>query len=352
MARTEPGGAPPPAPRIESGAGSPPEGEGSRSRSAARMTHILVVLVAMIGLAACAEPRVQELAGVGSQTRLEADALVMEDGVRLPLTVWAAEAPRAVVVAVHGFNGYANDFHLPGPWFAARGVSIYAYDQRGFGRHEAERGLWPGPERLARDLVAAVDLVEARHGQLPVFVLGFSMGGAVALTAATQGLDADGLVLAAPAVWGWQDMNPLYRVALWSAAHAVPSTTATGSGLGVQVSDNVEWLRAYSRDPLNIRGTRFDALYGLVDLMQDAQEAAAAARLPALFVYGANDEIIPEDPTERVMRSYGGDKRAAIYPSGWHMVLQDRQRERVWRDILTWMTDPSAVLPSGQEVHP
>jgi alpha-beta hydrolase superfamily lysophospholipase len=295
---------------------------------------------------------VQELSETGSQVRLEADGLVMEDGVRLPLSVWAAERPRAVVVAVHGFNGYANDFSLPGPWFAARGVSFYAYDQRGFGRQDAERGVWPGTERLARDLVVAVDLVEKRHGHLPVFVLGFSMGGAVALQAATQGLEAQGLVLAAPAVWGWQDMNPLYRVALWGAAHAMPASTATGGGLGVQVSDNIEWLRAYGRDPLNIRETRFDALFGLVDLMQEAQDAAPAARLPALFVYGANDEIIPEAPTTRVMASYGGTRRVAIYASGWHMVLQDKQRERVWRDILTWMSDPSAALPSGEETRP
>jgi acylglycerol lipase len=312
----------------------------------------LALFVVLLVLAGCASPRVQELSGGGSEVRLEADALVMEDGVRLPLTVWAAEAPRAVIVAVHGFNGYANDFHLPGPWFAARGVSVYAYDQRGFGRHDAQRGLWPGAERLARDLVAAVDLVEQRHGDLPVFVLGFSMGGAVALEAATLGLEARGLVLAAPAVWGWHDMNPLYRVALWGAAHAMPASTATGGGLGVQVSDNIEWLRAYGRDPLNIRETRFDALFGLVDLMQAAQEAAPAARLPAFFVYGAKDEIIPEAPTTRVMASYGGARRVAIYERGWHMVLQDRQRERVWRDILTWMSDPSAVLPSGEEVHP
>jgi alpha-beta hydrolase superfamily lysophospholipase len=118
----------------------------------------------------------------------------------------------------------------------------------------------------------------------------------------------------------------------------------------VEVTDNIEWLRAYGRDPLNIRETRFDALFGLVSLMQEAQDAAGEARLPALFVYGARDEIIPEAPTQRVMRGYRGEKRIVIYERGWHMVLQDLQRERVWRDILTWMTNRSAVLPSGEEV--
>lgn len=309
----------------------------------------ILLLAALLALAACATPQLQELTGAAGEIRVEADALVMDDGVRLPLTVWPAQAPHAVIVAVHGFNGYANDFSLPGPWFAARGVSVYAYDQRGFGRHRRELGVWPGSDRLARDLAAAVALAGARH-RVPVYVLGFSMGGAVALKAAARGLKADGLVLAAPAVWGWQDMNPLIRLALWGAAHTVPAATATGSGLGVAVSDNVEWMRAYSRDPLNIRATRFDALFGLVDLMQEAHESAAAARLPALFVHGARDEIIPEALTRRVLRSYGGEKRMAIYARGWHMVLQDMQRHRVWRDILTWMANRSAALPSGEEV--
>ena len=313
----------------------------------------VVLVAALLVLAACAGPQLQELAESGGQLRLESDALVMDDGARLALTVWPAKTPRAVIVAVHGFNGYGNDFSLPGPWFAARGVSVYAYDQRGFGRHETARGIWPGSDRLARDLAAAVELVGAKHSALPVHVLGFSMGGAVALKAAADGLEADGLILAAPAVWGWQEMNPLYRVALWGAAHAVPAATATGSGLEVTVSDNIEWMRSYSRDPLNIRATRFDALFGLVNLMQEAHAAAGAVKLPALFVYGARDEIIPQAPTRRVMDSYGGEKRMVIYARGWHMVLQDVQRERVWQDILTWISDRAAALPSGEEVvHP
>lgn len=275
----------------------------------------------------------------------------MDDGARLPLTVWRAPRPRAVIIALHGFNGYANDFALPGPWFSARGVTVYAYDQRGFGRHASGRGLWPGSQRLVADLRNALELVRARHPGKRAYVLGFSMGGAVALKAAAEGLEADGLILAAPAVWGWRTMNPLYRTALWLTAHTVPAATATGEGLGVQASDNIDWLRAYGRDPLNIRATRYDALFGLVGLMDEAYHAAEAAPLPALFVYGARDEIIPEGPSRSTMERYAGDKRIAIYERGWHMVLHDRQRERVWRDILTWMDRPGAPLPSGEEVR-
>lgn len=308
------------------------------------------LLAICLAVAACSAPQLQKLSAPTGSVRFEADALVMDDGVRLPLTVWPAKKPRAALVAVHGFNGYAGDFALPGPWFADHGVTVYAYDQRGFGRHRQGRGVWPGSRRMAADLTAAVGMVRARHPGLPVHVLGFSMGGAVALVAAGE-LEADSLILAAPAVWGWRAMNPVYGAVLWIAAHTVPAATATGEGLAIEASDDIEWLRTYSRDPLNIRATRYDALFGLVDLMDEAHEAARRARLPALFVYGANDQIIPEAPTRETMRQYAGPKRIVIYERGWHMVLQDRQRERVWRDILTWMFDRSDPLPSGEEVR-
>jgi alpha-beta hydrolase superfamily lysophospholipase len=291
------------------------------------------------------------MTGITATPRIDTDALVMDDGARLPLSAWRAERPRAVIVALHGFNGYAIDFELPGPWFAAHGVTLYAYDQRGFGRHEKRRGVWPGSERLTADLREAVELVARRHPGLPVYVLGFSMGGAVALKAAAEGLKVDGLILAAPAVWGWQAMNRLYRTALWVSAHTFPAATASGRSLGIQASDNLDWLTAWSRDPLVIKETRYDAVYGLVGLMDDAYAAADRVRLPALFVYGGNDEIIPEEPTRSVMRRYAGPKRIVIYEDGWHMVLQDLQREQVYRDIIAWLSRPDAPLPSGEEVE-
>jgi alpha-beta hydrolase superfamily lysophospholipase len=199
---------------------------------------------------------------------------------------------------------------------------------------------------MATDVAGLLDGL----GWTRAHVLGFSMGGAVALKAAAEDLKADGLILAAPAVWGWQAMNPLYRTALWLTAHTLPAATASGRGLGIRASDNDDWLKTWSRDPLVIKETRYDAVYGLVDLMDEAYEAAGSVRLPALFVYGENDEIIPDEPMRSVMQRYAGPKRMAIYENGWHMVLQDRQRERVWRDILTWMDRPDAPLPSGEEV--
>ncbi len=102
----------------------------------------------------------------------------------------------------------------------------------------------------------------------------------------------DGLILAAPAVWGWKAMNGLYATALRLAAHTVPARRLTGQGLAIRPSDNIEMLRALGRDPLVIKETRVDAVYGLVGLMDRAYEAAGRIGVPVLQS-ADTDQLIP-----------------------------------------------------------
>jgi alpha-beta hydrolase superfamily lysophospholipase len=292
-------------------------------------------LLTILLLSACA-PQGLTVGTPVRQASLAPTNAVMEDAARLPLRIWAAEEPTAIILGVHGFNDYSRAFELPGPWFAERGMTFYAYDQRGFGRAPAH-GKWAGTETLARDLRAVTTLLRARHPGVPLFVVGTSMGGAVALVAATeQGFAADGLVLAAPAVWGWSVMNPLYRSTLWVAAHMVPGYTLTGEGLERWPSDNIEMLRAFSRDPLVIKETRIENIYGLVDLMDTAYLSIEQVRVPVLLLYGDKDEIVPRGPVEDVKRRFENDLTIKDYPNGWHMLLRDLQRETVWMDVATW----------------
>jgi alpha-beta hydrolase superfamily lysophospholipase len=284
--------------------------------------------------------------------------LRMTDGSELPLHVWmpADRRPRATVVALHGFNDYGTFFARPGTFLASRGIASYAYDQRGFGA-APNPGLWPGTDTLVCDLGDAVAAVRARHPGVPLFVVGESMGGAVAIVAATNGqpLAADGLILAAPAVWGRATMPSLQSAALWFGAHTTPGLTVTGRGLGVRASDNVEMLRALGRDPLVIKSTRIDSLYGLVGLMDAALAAAPRLTVSSLILYGERDEVVPAEPVRRFLAGLpagtASSRRVAVYADGWHMLLRDLQAETVWNDIAAWIADRGAALPSGADAR-
>ena len=153
-----------------------------------------------------------------------------------------------------------------------------------------------------------------RYPGVPVFALGESMGGAVVLSALAMGdaPKADGVILVAPAVWSRADMPLSYRAALWMTAHTLPWLHVSGSGLKIWPSDNIAMMRALSRDPLFQHETRTDAVYGLVNLMDEARHAPEHldGAPPILFLYGKNDQVIPQEPTEAVVAALGDARRS------------------------------------------
>lgn len=298
-----------------------------------------------------AEPR---MAGTAAET-----AFVTRDGFTLPLRIWPAgrgASPRAVVLALHGFNDYSNCFTDAGAYFAARGITTYAYDQRGFGATR-DAGIWAGAETLRADLKTAIGLVRAIHPGVPLYLMGESMGGAVVLSALASA-DAPavtGTILVAPAVWGLETMDFLPRAALWLSYNTLPGWVVhPPSGLGIKPSDNIEMLRALGRDPLAIKGARVDALWGLTELMGQAYTAAPRLKGPALVLYGAHEQVLPAAPVESVMGTFTGKQglRVAVYPNGYHMLLRDLQREVVMADIIHWIDHPTSPLLSGADQTP
>jgi alpha-beta hydrolase superfamily lysophospholipase len=314
-----------------------------------------VFAVIFTALAGCA-PTLQQAArpDVGFVgPRLEDHTFVSFDGTRLGLGRWdAAGEPWAVIIGLHGMNDYANAFHMAGPWWAARGVTTLAYDQRGFGR-SAPRGIWAPDSLRIADLRTITALARRRWPHAIIAVAGESLGGAVAMEAfASQDPpSADRLILLAPAVWGWSDQPILYRVALWAAARLAPDKVFTPPDWvtsHIQASDNIPELYAMGADPLMIWGARSDALYGLVQTMQRAHDdAALLGDIPTLYMAGAHDEIIPPSATRHAVRRLPTRVRTARYAQGWHLLLRDLHAPIVWADALSFIRDPTAPLPSG-----
>lgn len=318
-------------------------------------------LLAGLGvLAAGCAPTVQRAGSPGGDfqgARLETGerpAYVAFDGARLGLTVWEATTPEpwAVIVGLHGMNDYAEAFTLAAPVWAGTGMTTYAYDARGFGR-SPDRGVWAGEALLTEDLRVLTRLVRARHPGAVLAVVGESMGGATAIAAfaSARPPDADRLVLIAPAVWGWEFQPLLYKSALWLGAHTVGSRYVTPPDWvtrKIRASDNIEHLRRMGRDRNLIFRTRIDAIYGLVSLMQRAQaEVGGIKGPPAFYAYGANDMIIPERPSLEAAAKLRPGDRSAFYPKGYHMLTRDLAGRAVTDDVLAFVRDPTAPLPSG-----
>lgn len=321
---------------------------GYRRGRAFRLLGLLVATALLVGCVARVAPP-----GPAIERPAETvAAFVMPDGTRLPYRDWLPEQkPWAVVLALHGMNDSRDAWEYPGPDLAAAGIAVFSPDQRGFGATDV-RGYWPSGRGMAEDARVMTGLLRARYPGAKLFLMGESMGAAVLMVLATGAHPppVDGYVLIAPAVWGRAEMNPILRAILWIASNTVPGLTLSGGGIvKVTASDNREAIRRLSTDPLTIHETRIDAIRGLVDLMDSALDAAPYFHAPGLFLYGGHDELIPDKATAATWRALPPGPVRAFYPDGYHLLLRDLERGKPIEDVIAWMRDPKAPLPSGAE---
>jgi alpha-beta hydrolase superfamily lysophospholipase len=159
----------------------------------------------------------------------------------------------------------------------------------------------------------------------------------------------DGVILVSPAVWDRTFMGLVERSALSIATFAIPNLWLEAPrGLDIHPSNNIAMLRAMARDSLVQKGARADTTAGLMDLMDDALGAAGRLRLPTLVLYGAHEEVLPQAAVKGLLaRLPTAGVTAAEYPNGYHMLLRDLDGDIVSRDILSWIEDRKAPLPSG-----
>jgi alpha-beta hydrolase superfamily lysophospholipase len=272
----------------------------------------------------------------------------LPDGSTLAARVWVSAKPHHIVLGVHGFNDYSKSFEpLARHLVSELQATVYAYDHRGFGANP-RAGVWPGSDALVDDLRHIAAQLRERHPDLPLTVIGESMGGAVLLVAATEapGLVADQLILKAPAVWGAQSM-PLYqRMGLYTLNRIAPDMTFTGRGLsslGIRPTDDPEVSRDLSRDPLVIKATRVSSLAGVTELMGRAQNQANLPPQRTLLLYGLRDKIIQPQPVCDWLTNLNSATSAPlkadviVYKEGWHMLTRQLRAREPLEDIAHWL---------------
>jgi alpha-beta hydrolase superfamily lysophospholipase len=326
---------------------------GTEARGPQRLARVLLIWTVALVVACAPLRQTAKQPETPPVPRFENDRFISFDGAELGLTVWKGEGPRAgeiVVVGIHGMNDWANAFHMAAPWWAERGVTIYAYDQRGFGRSPG-RGVWPEEELMREDLRTAVSVARQRHPGAVLAVVGISMGGAVAMTAfgsddPPRGVDR--LVLSGPGLRGWGALPLLYRPSLWLSARLRRAWIVRPPRfVEIWPSDNIEMLRRNGRDPMMQRENRIDQVEGVVSLMENAHDHADKLPPATLITYGAKDEVIPPAGMKRTAPRFPAHVRTAYYPDGYHMLLRDLQAEVVFADILAFLENENAALPSG-----
>ena len=243
-----------------------------------------------------------------------------------------------MVVLAHGVSEHGGRYAWVGERLAERGFALYAGDHRGHGRSDGSRALIDRMDNAVADLNLVVDLAVGRQGGREPFLLGHSMGGAVALSYALAHQDrVRGLILSAPLAI-LEAASPLTRLAGRVLSAVVPK-------LGVYEIDST----AVSRDPAVVRDYDADPLnyHGRLPARTVAELSAAIGSfpdrlgdltLPLLTMHGTDDRVVPPRASELVIERGGSaDKSIIRYDGLYHELLNEPERERVLDDIVGWM---------------
>ena len=295
--------------------------------------------------AATAEPRIAD------------NVFLTRDGLLLPAREWAPPGrPIAGVVALHGFTDYSNAFAIPATYWAGEGIATFAFDQRGFGG-APDPGLFAGEAPMVTDAVDAVAAMRRRYPGIPVYLMGESMGGAVAILAAAgpAGPHADGTILVSPGIWGGESLDWPMRATLWTLNGVVPEADLTMPHelYSFRPTDDYRVMRSMSADPLVQKGARIDMLAGVTRLLGDALADAPRLDSRTLVLYGRHDEVLPESAIGlflgRLKPPGKGGPRVAIYDEGYHELFRDLERQVAIEDVGAHLRDPRKPLPSGAD---
>ena len=296
------------------------------------------------------------LAGCSAPPRVVDDGPVTEwvgttDGLSLPLARWLPRSdPKAVVVALHGMNDYRNAFARPALAWSRQAIAVYAFDQRGFGA-AGIRGDWYGVEAMVDDIVRVETMAARRHPGKPLYLLGESMGAALALLAS---LDRDapplaGLVLASPAAWSDDAWDGLLRDILSLGAWAAPWLPVPSRPASRPVSDDPAVVLQLRDDPLVSHWSRLDMVAGVVGLMTVARRRAGAVRVPTLVLVGEEDDRVPRRALAELLAALPGPVTVGLYPSGRHLLFRSIATGYASDDVAAWILRPDAGLPSGAD---
>ena len=278
------------------------------------------------------------LAGLDPFTRVLTGKFDASDGAAVPYRLWPAAQARALVLLLHGASDYSGAFDEIGPQFAARGLTALAIDQRGFGA-TATRGTWRGKNRMIRDAIEAVLFLRMRFGNvLPVFIVGESMGAALAVHAAARAPDLDlaGIVLAAPGA-----VSGLWRRLFGSALTRVLRFFLPNAGIVVERISAWEFtpgaaIRLLS-DPMVLRRIRPAQLFGLFKLSRSAVDEAEHVRVPALTMIGSREDVIREACIARLHAGLAGPKDWKRFRGAPHLLMHWKHNRRVLGKVFSWL---------------
>jgi alpha-beta hydrolase superfamily lysophospholipase len=262
-----------------------------------------------------------------------------KDGLNLFFQGWQPEGEaKAVICLLHGFQEYSGRYQHLASKLAEENIALLAFDVRGHGKSQGQRGHAPSYEALMDDISILLDEARLRFPGKPLFLYGHSFGGNLALNYVLQRKpNFAGVIASAPWLRLAYSPSPI-KVGIGRILNKLLPAFSLPTGLETKaLSKDPAVVRAYEKDPLIQNHITSRMYFAILEAGEWALEHAQEFTLPLLIMHGGADRIISAAASQQFADGVPGKCTYKLWPGLYHEIHNEPEKEEVIAFLIFWI---------------
>lgn len=302
-------------------------------------------LFAVMNAGTCADAANKRRAPV-QKSRVQKSTKPIRLKIVVPCRAWVPKGvpPKVVLLCVHGLGLNSESFEEFGKQMQAAGIGCFAVDVRGFGTWMKLKGKEKCDfDSCLSDVVGALKVLHTAYPQKPIFILGESMGGAIAMRVAAEHQDlVDGLISSVPSGDRFHTTKNQLKVALRLVTLRANEPIDVGTGVIEDATKNPAEREKWKDDPFNRLKLSSKELMQFQHFMNENHKTAKQIdRIPVLFLVGLKDKLVKPEGTRELYNAIpSGDKKLVTIRSAEHLIFENHKiSDDLKRVVLSWLLE-------------
>ena len=264
-----------------------------------------------------------------------------DDGMDLRFQSWIPERPKAVLYFVHGLAEHSGRYGFPVEYFTRRGYACWAFDLRGHGESSGRRVHVNDFDDYAVDVAAVQQHLRREHGDLPVFLVGHSMGGLIALRYFLDHQDVFcGAILSSPALRTHPSQEPpkVLRAIAGLLSRLMPGMLFPSDLETEAISRDPAIVDAYRADPLVSSKVSARWFTSIEKAMGEVRTRCGEVHQPLLIMHSGGDRLTDPKASQRWAEEAPDQWVTHVeWPDLYHEMFNEPQRDEVFQGMEGWL---------------
>lgn len=253
------------------------------------------------------------------------------DSVELNIAKDTVENAKAVVLIVHGLAEHCGRYDYVVSKLNNYKYSVYRFDNRGHGKSGGKKIYIDDYNKFPSDVDEMVDLIKSENENLPIFILGHSMGGMIAtLYGIKYPNRVDGIILSAGVT--------VDKAGIMSSNCNLKPDEMVDNALSNLICSIKDVVDDYNNDPLVAKEISGSMFIQCNEAIKYIEENSHKFEYPTLILHGGEDKIVyPEDSKILFNDICSKYKKLKIYKGMYHEILNEANKDEVLMDINNWI---------------